>query len=161
MATKFNLFIISFFFLVPIVWGQERLLTVEQLQDSIAIQPKASMLLLHTDWCTYCALQKKQLTNGKLDLEGIYFAEFDAEQKEEVSFKEKTYHFKPTGKNIGMHELVEHFSQGKRVSFPLWVILDQELQVVDTYTGYLRPEELEKIAEDVVQSMRYENILEY
>lgn len=158
MLAKLSLLIMTnLFFLVPMVSGQERLLTFEQLQDSVVIKPKASMLLVHTDWCTYCALQKQQLAAGTLMHKDVYFGEFNAEQKDEVRFKGETYSFKPTGRNTGIHELVEHFSQGKRVSFPFWVILDHELHVLDTYTGYLRPEELEKIVEDVVRSMRKNN----
>lgn len=147
MTTKFHVLIMSLCFLVGIASGQEKLLTIEQLQDSAAVQPKATMLLVHTDWCTYCALQKKQLKDGTLAHEGVYFAEFNAEQNKDVSFKGEVYPFKPTGKGTGMHGLVEYFVQGKHVSFPLWVILDKELNVLDSYTGYLRPEELERIVE--------------
>lgn len=135
-----------YFCLAQITFGQDGNLNVSQLQDSIKTQPKPAMLLIHTDWCTYCAMQKQQL-GDRSGQNRVYLAEFNAEQKEEVAFKGQIYKFKPTGRNTGTHELVKQLVGNKKISYPLWVILDEQLNVLDTYSGYLRPEEFDKIIE--------------
>lgn len=135
-----------FFCLAQNTLGQDRNLTISQLQDSVKSQPKPTMLLIHTDWCTYCAMQKQQLKSNN-ELESVYLAEFNAEQKEDVHFNGELYRFKPTGRNIGTHELVKQLVGDKKISYPLWIILDKQLNVVDSYAGYLRPEEFNGIVQ--------------
>lgn len=117
------------------------LLDLAQLQDSVRMHPKPVLLLFHTDWCVYCALQKEQL-DSSLTSGNVYFAEFDAGQREEVFFNGKRFAYRATGKNTGVHGLVVEMAGQIPIEFPLWVLLSPDLEVVDTYAGYLRPEEL-------------------
>lgn len=135
---------IFFFHLAQTVFGQGGILNINALQDSIKASPKPAMLLIHTDWCTYCALQKRQLEKRGIPT-SVYIGEFNAEHKGDVVFKDKIYSFKPTGRNAGLHELVLHLLGDKKVSYPIWIILDNNLNPLAHYTGYLRPDELDGI----------------
>jgi len=72
-----------------------------------------------------------------------YAVRFDAEGKEPVNFKGKTYKFVPQGRN-GYHELAAVLMRGK-LSYPTSVFLDENLNLITTLPGYVTPDKMEPI----------------
>lgn len=124
-------------------------MSIHELTDSLEVKAKPVLLLLSTDWCKYCKMQKVQLKKNKDFQAGknnFYFIEFNAESKESVLFNGKYYHYKSNGLSTGVHELAIKLSdQIEAIAYPLWVILDNDQQVVFRRNGLLAPDELKKI----------------
>jgi len=125
--------------------AQIRSLTIEQADSSMQREPKPLLILLSTDWCRYCRMQKNQLRKNKdfqSALSQFYFVEFNAECQEMIPFRGQSWSYKPTGESVGMHTLAEELAGGKEVAYPAWVLLDREYQPVFRYNGVLAPEQL-------------------
>lgn len=131
------------------VSGQITAVPIGELTDSVRLQPKPSLILISTSWCTYCQLQKAQLKKNR-DFQAasdhFYFSEFDAETKETISFNGATYVFQSTGVNIGTHELAYVLGNiKKRLAFPTWVLIDENFAVLFKYPGVLDQKTLQEI----------------
>lgn len=126
--------------------GQVRTISIGELTDSLRLHPKPMLILLSTDWCTFCQMQKAQLQKDrhftKL-LDFYYYVEFDAESTEEIQFNGETYHHRNTGIKTGTHDLAVALGQtDKGLSYPTWVLMDTDFNIVFRYGGALRPKEL-------------------
>jgi len=125
--------------------AQIRSLTIEQADSSMQREPKPLLILLSTDWCRYCRMQKNQLRKNKdfqSALSQFYFVEFNAESRETIRFRGRSWAYRPTGESVGIHSLAEELAGGKEVAYPAWVLLDREYQPVFRYNGVLAPEQL-------------------
>lgn len=125
---------------------------IEKVDSLMAQQAKPILILLSTDWCQYCRMQKKQLRKNKdfakkADL--FYYVEFDAESKGEISFQGRGYTFKPTGKNTGTHELARTLNGPGTLAFPTWVLLDKNYQVLFRHGGVLTPNQLKELLDAI------------
>ncbi|ERJ58579.1 TlpA family protein disulfide reductase [Sphingobacterium paucimobilis] len=117
--------------------------------DSVMIQaPKPVLILLSTDWCQYCQMQKQQVRKNKKFIEKgnlFHYIEFDAESKETIRFQGKDYVYKPTGANIGTHELAVTLNGPDRLAYPTWILLDKDYQVLFRHGGVLRPYQINEL----------------
>ena len=126
--------------------AQFKTIPIGELTDSIRLRPKPALILISTNWCTYCAMQKAQLKKSREFREAgsyLYYSELDAETKQELVFNDKTYRFVPTGVATGSHELA--FALGEidnRLSFPTWVLLNEHFEIVFRFPGILKSREL-------------------
>jgi thioredoxin-related protein len=128
--------------------AQINTLPVEKLDSCMQTTAKPVLMLLTTDWCKYCQLQKAQLSRNKefqAKKEAFYFIEFDAEGKDSVTFHGHTYNYKATGVSTGMHELAVALSGEKAVSFPAWILLNKDYQVLFRYNGVLSAQQLKEL----------------
>ncbi|WP_205510123.1 thioredoxin family protein [Longitalea arenae] len=128
--------------------GQEAMLPIEQLDSSMRLSPKPVLVLLTTDWCKYCHLQKAQLKKNRdfqTASQSFYYTEFNAEEKAPLAFHGQTYTYKATGISTGLHELALALAGDKSVSFPAWVLLNKDYQVLYRYNGVLSPQQLKAL----------------
>mgnify|MGYP000055673286 CR=1 FL=1 len=63
-----------------------------------------------------------------------YAIKFDAEFKEDIIFKDKTYKFVNSGRR-GYHQLAAEITNG-RLSFPTLVFLDEEMNLIQPIPGF-------------------------
>jgi len=122
-------------------------LPVDNLDSCMRVSPRPVLMLLTTDWCKYCQLQKAQLKRNnefQAASDKFYFVEFNAEQQAPVVFHQQTYRYKPTGVSTGIHELAAALSGDKGASYPTWILLDKSYQVVYRYNGVLPPQQLKE-----------------
>lgn len=134
--------------------GQNRAIDFKLLQDSISLQPKPVLLLLSTDWCVYCRMQKFQIRrnkNFKKNSSHFYYAELNAESKEPLQFKGRTYHFLPNGTTSGVHELAVVLGKHNgTLSYPIWVVMDKNLQILYRHSGVLNRKDLVLLTESLI-----------
>ncbi len=117
-------------------------------EEAVALQakePKKILVDVYTDWCGWC---KKMDKNTYTDAEVIknlnknyYLVKFNAEQKEEVKFKDKVFKFKAEYK---AHELAVSLLNGQ-MSYPSTVFLDEDLNLLTNVPGYLTPKDINPI----------------
>jgi len=151
------LFIFSGLALVSpsVVKGQDRSLDFKCLQDSMRVQPKPVLLLLSTDWCVYCRMQKFQIQrNKKFQKNSVhfYYAELNAESKEPLKFKGRTYRFLPNSESSGVHELA--VALGKHngtLAYPTWVVMDKNLNILYRHSGVLNKQDLQLMTESLMK----------
>ena len=106
------------------------------------------VLDVYTEWCKWCK-QMENTTFRQPELavfinENFYPVKLDAEQKEELEYRDKVYKFVRNG-NMGYHELAAELLRG-RLSFPALIFLDEDLNVIQSFVGYKTSLQLEQIA---------------
>ena len=117
------------------------------LDNAIELSRKDKKKILvdvYTDWCKWCkVMDEKTFKNKEIKsyLEDNYhLVKFNAEQKEEITFKGKSYTFVSNGRR-GSHSLASELLDGQ-LSYPSLVVLDSDLNKLQTIRGYKSPEQL-------------------
>ena len=137
-------------------------LTWDEAGQKSQVEKRKFMVDLYTDWCGWCkkmdAATFEQEYISKYVNENYYPVKFNAEMKEDVIFKGKTYSFVPNGMR-GYHQLAVEITKG-RLGYPTVVFLDENMEVIQAISGYKGPEEFEKIlsyfAQDYHKKMSWE-----
>lgn len=126
--------------------AQFKTVPIGELTDSMRLHPKPALILITTDWCTYCRMQQTQLKQNKELHDAssyLYFSELDAEAKETLVFNDTIYRFHPTGASAGSHELA--FALGNinnRLALPTWVLLNENFGIIRKFPGVMKANEL-------------------
>ena len=114
---------------------------IENLQK----EPRNVIIFIKTDWCNYCkGMENTTFKNQKITEninKNFYFIQFNAEEKRDINFVGKTFRYKPTGSNTGIHELAETLTEGK-TTYPGLIILNPQNEIIFQYSGYLKSLEL-------------------
>jgi len=110
--------------------------------------PKKIFVDVYTDWCGWCKKMDKT-TFGNMEVaaymnQNFYMVKMDAEGKQDIFFKDKTYKFIPNGRR-GYHELAATLLNG-RLSYPSTVFLDEKVQIITVVPGYQDANNFLKIA---------------
>ncbi|WP_027384234.1 thioredoxin family protein [Epilithonimonas caeni] len=117
----------------------------EELENLQKSELRNAIVLIKTDWCNYCKAMENTTFKDQKVIECInknyYFVELNSEEKREIHFAEKTFRYKPTGFNTGVHELGETLTEGK-TTYPSLIILNPQNEIVFQYNGYLKASEL-------------------
>ncbi|PHI19565.1 hypothetical protein CEQ90_11865 [Lewinellaceae bacterium SD302] len=140
----------------------------EQLDSLRSIEDRPVVVFLNTDWCRYC----RKMENVTFQDEWIattlnehcYFVNQNAEQPEPITYRGKTFNFRPTGNNTGVHELAEilvltgnseepaTITEGNvaKLSFPTTVILGPGDERIFLHKGYLGRREMRAVLESLL-----------
>ncbi|EIJ40798.1 MULTISPECIES: thioredoxin family protein [Galbibacter] len=104
--------------------------------------PKKLFVDVYTDWCGWCKKMDKDTFNNpkvaKYMQENFYMIKMDAEGKEAIVYKNKTFKYIPQG-NRGYHELAAALLQGK-LSFPTVIFLNENEEILSPVPGYQKPD---------------------
>ncbi len=123
-------------------------MTWEQMLEKSKTQPRKVVVDVYTDWCGWCKRMDATTFSdpcvAKYINETYYAVKFDAEQKQDIVFKEKTYKFVKNGMR-GYHELAAEITRGQ-LSFPTIVFLDENIDVIQSIPGYRDVKDFETIA---------------
>ncbi|QLE00141.1 DUF255 domain-containing protein [Galbibacter sp. BG1] len=110
--------------------------------------PKKIFVDVYTDWCGWCKKMDKDTFNNPEVAEymkaNFYMVKMDAESKEDVVYKNKTFKYVTQGRN-GYHELAAALLQGK-MSFPTVIFLNEKQEILSLVPGYQKPQGFLKIA---------------
>lgn len=113
---------------------------VEKLQKQHA---KPMVVFIHTDWCTFCHGMEQNTFQNKEVIQILntkfYFVKFNAEQKEAITFLGKTFQYKPSGNNTGIHELAEELALKKgKISYPTTILLNKKFEIDVQLDSYVK-----------------------
>ncbi|MDR1006928.1 MAG: thioredoxin domain-containing protein [Bacteroidales bacterium] len=150
------------------LYAQEKInwTDIQTSQKQIA-QPENKGKLIFVDcftsWCGWCKVMDSKTFADKTitALMNHYFisVKFDAEQKEDVNFADKTYKYVKQGRG-GINLLTVELL-GNKIGYPSFVILNNDLTKKQVLTGYYPKEEFEKqiifICEGYDKKMSYED----
>ncbi len=75
--------------------------------------------------------------------DNFYAVKLDAEQEEDISFRDQTFKFVPSGKK-GYHQLAAALLNNK-LSYPTVVFLDEDFNMIQPLPGYQKPDRFEMI----------------
>ncbi len=148
-------FILTFLFVsltgfISKAYGQQ--IEIENIDSNMIKEPKPIIILLTTDWCTYCAMQQKQITKSKLksqQLNSTYFIQFNPEENKTIIFNQKKYPYTYSGYQVGINELTHFLSGNNKISYPYWVILDKHYKIVQHYQGVLKQNEIDAMISNI------------
>jgi len=134
-------------------------LTFEQAVALQSKSPKKIMIDVYTDWCGWCKKMDKYTYTDTSVIrkikENFYLVKLNAEQKEDILFKNKTFTFKPEYKS---HELAVSLLNGQ-MSYPTTVFLDEDFNMLTSVPGYLTPKDLNPIlkyfGENIYKNMNW------
>lgn len=119
-------------------------MTWEEAQAANKIKPKKIFVDIYTHWCGWC---KKMDTSTFVDPdivkamnEDFYAVKFNAEQKEDIVFNDATFSYVAQGRR-GSHQLAYALLDG-RMSYPSFVLLDENFHRIMLAPGYKTPEKL-------------------
>ncbi|MBA7554807.1 hypothetical protein ES705_47442 [subsurface metagenome] len=128
-----RLFIIACLFIALSMNAQEvNWYTFKEAVELNKKEPRKILVDVYTDWCGYCKVMDKNTFGNKYVADYLnksyYPVKFNAEQKEEITYNEKTYKFVAQGSR-GFHELAAALLNGQ-MSYPSVVFLDEQVRII-------------------------------
>ena len=131
------------------LYGQQRTpaavdwLSFEQLNDSLAQNPKPVVLFFHTDWCHYCKEMLRETFHHPEvvhQLNANYYAvKFDAERVDTVYFDQVAFTNTSQRKTAGQYHALAKIliGEGQQPIFPVTILLDDHFSVREKVFNYL------------------------
>lgn len=114
----------------------------EQLDSLQEVEERPIAVFIHTDWCKYCDAMlnttfKSEAVQISLN-KSFYYVDLNAEYKNEIRFRNRVFKFKPTGNDLGIHELAEQLAMlNERVNYPTMCFLNSDFEIVFQYPEFL------------------------
>ena len=122
-------------------------MTLEEALEKSKTEKRKIFVDVFTDWCGWCKrMDSTTFVNPAVAEylnEHYYPVKFNAEQQEDITYKDKTYHFKKNGAR-GFHELAAEWLNN-RLSYPTVVFLDENQGVIQPLPGYQDASKMEAI----------------
>ena len=149
------LILLIFFWAIPSSFAQLKTYSFEEVEMRIKENPKPVVVFIHTSWCKYCQMMKNSTFKNE-DVIAIlnkdfYFVSFDAESKESIHFNNHTFRFKPSGQDVGIHELaVELATIEGKVVYPTITVLNSDYSILLQSSSYKDAKTLMSLLKDVL-----------
>jgi uncharacterized protein YyaL (SSP411 family) len=120
-------------------------LTLSEVETKLKEQPRPVLIDLYTDWCGWCkVMDKKTYTNQQLIQylnEKFYVVKLNAESRESLSWKGKTYAFNPQYKT---NEIALYLTGGQ-LSYPTTVFIPVGNSEPQPIAGMLEVKDMELV----------------
>ncbi len=117
--------------------------TLSELKELYAKNPKPVLVDIYTDWCGWCKeMDRTTYRHEKLAAyinKNYYAVKFNAESRATVTFNNKSFKYNPTYK---VNELALYLTNGQ-LSFPTTVFMSGTEAQPAALPGYLRPKQME------------------
>ncbi|MDH5400178.1 MAG: DUF255 domain-containing protein [Cyclobacteriaceae bacterium] len=122
-------------------------MTFEEAVEKSKTAKKKIFIDVYTDWCGWCKVMDKKTFSHEIVStylnENFYAVKLNAEQRENIIFRGKTYKFIPSGAK-GYHELAASLLNGK-LSYPSVVFLDEDFNMLQPLAGYQEPKFFDQV----------------
>lgn len=144
-VTRFLIFTFLFSIVVSFVPAKDNVqwLTVAQLKEVYAKEPRPILVDVYTDWCGWCKVMDKETYRNKKVAAYInqhyYAVKLNAETKDSVEWNGKIYGYSKLNK---VNELAVFLTYGQ-LSFPTTVFLTAIDAQSAPLSGYLKAKEIE------------------
>lgn len=154
MMVRFNVWIFLFCSLLPASYtmAQEGLkvnwLSFEALADSLAKEPRKTLIFFQADWCVYCKkMEREVFTNPAVIArinEHYYAVQLDVETVDTISFDGQLFTNKSPKKRRGQyHDLAMLLgARNGKLVLPTTLILDKDFFVEQRHFEYLHSKKI-------------------
>lgn len=138
---KTKLAIVLLFFCAFSGFAQLKTYTFPEAEKLERQNPKPVFVFVHTSWCKYCKMMENSTFKNpevvQLLNDNFYFVSLDAEQKAPITFKNKTFRYKPKGQNSGVNELAEELGTiDGALTYPTFSILGKDNTILLQISEY-------------------------
>ncbi|MGO4772602.1 thioredoxin family protein [Flavobacterium sp. W22_SRS_FK3] len=148
-----KLMILIFFFgIISTGFCQIKSITFEEIEDLQQIQNRNIIVFIHTDWCQFCQRMKQIAFKNQEIIQKLnsdfYFLDLNAEEKRDIIFNNQTFKYKPSGNNVGVHELALQLGTiNNQIVYPVLCILNEKYEIILQYNNYLSPKDFKLLLE--------------
>lgn len=130
-----RIFTIVLFLFALTTFGQIKTHSFSEVENLNKQAPKPTLFFIHTSWCKYCKMMENSTFKNpevvQLINDNFYFISLDAEDNSDITFLNHTFKFKPTGQNVGTHELATELATIKNQAiYPTITILDKDYSIL-------------------------------
>jgi thioredoxin-related protein len=137
---------------------------IETAQEQIKVKANKGKIIFvdcYTDWCGWCKVMDNKTFSDEtiVKLMNYYFinVKFNAEQKGDVTFDNKVYHYQAYGRG-GANQLAGVLLQNK-LAFPSFALLNSDLSSKTVLQGYIEKSEFEPMI--VYYGESYDKLMDY
>jgi thioredoxin-related protein len=144
--------IIFFFGITSTGFGQLQNRSFEAMDSLQQIQKRKIIVFIHTDWCQFCQRMKSTTFKNQEIIQSLntdfYFISLNAEEKRDIKFNNQLFAFRPSGNNVGIHELaIQLGTVNNQVVYPVLCVLNQKNEIILQYNSYLSPKDFKLLLE--------------
>jgi len=144
--------LIIFFGITSTGFCQLQSRSFESIDSLQQIQKRKIIVFIHTDWCQYCQKMKSTTFKNQEIIQSLnsdfYFIDFNAEEKQDISFNNQTFKYQPTGNNVGVHELALQLgTMNNQIVYPVLCVLNEKNEIMLQYNNYLSPKDFKLLLE--------------
>lgn len=141
-----------FFWGIPSGFAQLKTYSFEEAEKLASQNPKPIVVYIHTNWCKYCEMMENSTLKNTEIIQKLnnqfYFVTLNAESKNDITFNNYIFKYKPTGHNTGIHDLALALATvNNQVNYPTITILDANNTILIQKQSYLKSKELIPILE--------------
>ena len=148
------IYFVSLFCAIPAGFAQLKLIEFEQIDSLQKVEQRKIVVFIHTDWCKYCQVMKSKTLKNREIIKKLndtcYFIDLNAEEKRNITFKNKIFQFKPTGNMIGIHELVIAIgTYNTKINYPTIAVLNEKNEIIFQYANFLNVKDFKLFLEKI------------
>lgn len=133
-------------------FSQVQVFNINQIDSLMQLKAKPILMLLSTDWCSYCKVQKQLVQKSevfKKQASNFYYSEFDAESFDAIIFNKTQFKSNNKKKRKTTHELAMALNGNNKPVYPMWILLDENYRIIYKYSGFLKPKFLDELVEKI------------
>lgn len=150
------LYIICFLLAIQTGFAQLNLRKFEEIDSLQKIEKRKVIVFLHTDWCKFCAVFKSKTLKNEAIIqllnEKFYFIDFNAEEKQTITFNNQKFQFKPSGVNSGTHELAIQLAKiNDKINYPTLCFLNENNEIIFQHNGFLNTKDFKLLLEKTIK----------
>lgn len=135
----FVLFFATFIFTSVSSQNTIRWMDWDEVMEAQEQEKRKIFVDVYTDWCKVCKKMDNQTLNkdeiAKFINTNYYPVKFNAETRDPIEFRGKTYNYISTTFGNGYHELAMLITQGK-LKYPTYVFLDEHMNILQPIPGF-------------------------
>ncbi|MDQ6528678.1 thioredoxin fold domain-containing protein [Flavobacterium sp. LHD-85] len=149
-----KLFLLIFFGITSTGFCQLKSRTFEEVDSLQQIQKRKMVVFIHTDWCQFCQRMKATTFKDPEIIEKLnsdfYFIDFNAEERRDITFANHTFKYRPSGNNVGVHELALQLGTiNNQIAYPTLCVLNEKNEIIFQYNIYLGTKDFKTLLENL------------